>query len=67
MTEPYIETTDCHVCKFEREEYGAYRCPAHYNLDEDNARAIRQTGYGVIDALTERELRVLRRLIVFDK
>jgi len=52
MTEPYIEPTDCPDCNFAREEYDSYRCAAHYDFDEDNLRAIEQTGYGIADSFT---------------
>lgn len=40
---------ECLACIIEREEYGCWRCPAHYDPIEDNRRAIEQTGIGIND------------------
>jgi hypothetical protein len=44
---PIAKRTTCPDCLYERREYGAQWCPAHYDPIKDNARAIAQTGVGI--------------------
>lgn len=37
----------CADCEYARREYDQYRCAKHYDYEEDNRRAIEQTGVGV--------------------
>jgi hypothetical protein len=56
--EAYLEKDTCPDCVWWQQEYESYRCPAHYDFDEDNARAIEQTGYGISGSLTKEERRI---------
>jgi hypothetical protein len=39
--------TTCLECYGLRRNYQVWRCPVHYSWEEDNARAIKQTGVGI--------------------
>ena len=56
--EAYLEKETCPKCKWWQEEYDTQFCPSHYDRDEDNARAIEQTGYGIMNSLTKEERQI---------